>query len=464
MLKTAKSIKMLLIFLLIIFFQCNKENLLTGPQNYPPSCNISQPKSMTTVFPGDSVIIEVNASDIDGRIENVQFYIDDKLEFLDVDTPYVYTWYTISTHLGNNIIKVIAKDEDGATTQDRISIKIKYIYKIPDNIGDGWETASVTDVGLDSAKFSELIDKIYGEEFKFLYSLIIVKDGKLILEGYPGSNRDTKHNVMSVAKSFISALIGIAIDKGFINGVKEPLFNLFPEYRYLNNEQKEKILLEHLLTMSAGFEWNELDVSYTSPENDIHSAFQSDDLIKYVLQKHVTNEPGDIWKYNSGLTNILTRVIHKTTGIYSDEFAEKNLFSPLGITDFYWDRTFYGMNSGLLLRTRDMAKFGQLYLQKGVWNGEQIISKGWVKESVKGQIGRGIGGAYGYLWWIGYIDDFITNAAVGYCGQRIINVPEINMIIVTSKEYSFNELDRERISKQNKLLTELINDIFKATK
>ena len=319
-----------------------------------------------------------------------------------------------------------------------------------------WQTASPAEVGIDEQPLSDAVARIHAGTYQNVHSILIVKDGKLVFEeyfsgyawdyageGFKGELTDfdaeTRHNLASVTKSFTSALIGIAIDKGFIPGVDEKVFSFFPEYDGLRDERKDKLTLEHLLTMTSGLEWNGMDVpvSTRDPRNDLIQLFMVDDPIAYVLAKPVVDEPGTRWYYNGGGTNVLGEVIRTATGLRMDEFAEENLFAPLGITDYEWDLInpdVIHASGNLSLRPRDMAKLGYVYLNDGIWQGERIMSEDWVQESTQAHATTLWESGYGYQWWLATyrlgsqtVGSFYAD---GWGGQRIMVFPDLDMVVV----------------------------------
>jgi hypothetical protein len=167
-----------------------------------------------------------------------------------------------------------------------------YQYIVPEMIGDGWETASLAEVGINQQGIEDFINYLIdNSSYLNFHSFLLVKEGKLVVEEYfSGYSRLIKHEVRSASKSFRSALIGIAIANGFIASVNEKLFDFFPDYSHLNNNEKEQILLKHVLTMSSGLSWNEWDLPF--PDNDLGELYRSNDRIQYVLSKPMA-EP--IW-------------------------------------------------------------------------------------------------------------------------------------------------------------------------
>jgi CubicO group peptidase (beta-lactamase class C family) len=326
--------------------------------------------------------------------------------------------------------------------------------------GSAWEEASLADVGMEAGPIDQLIDLLQTQEHDY-HSLIVVKDGKLVVEEYWAGqdadlsayefgladpmafDRDTPHFQASVTKSITSILVGIAIDEGFLQGVDEKMFAFFPEYADLSTGGKEKLTLAHMLTMGTGIPWDE-SYPYTDVRNDLNRMWHDTDPIRVVLEKPVVAAPTTRFLYNSGTTNLLGEIVRRGTGMSVVEFAEDNLFGPLGISDYEWvgfehDPDMALASSGLYLRPRDMAKIGQLYLQEGMWNGEQIVSREWVQSSVKRWVsippsarGSDHASGYGYQWWLEEYDGGQIEAysARGHGLQFIVVLPDLNMVVV----------------------------------
>lgn len=346
----------------------------------------------------------------------------------------------------------------------------KYEYRIPVETDDGWECANLENVNINKDKIFECVSRIWDGKYKDIHSLLIVKDKKLVLEEYFGAEskirgpfvnqvfRDRVQILASVTKSVNSALIGIAFEQGFLKDLEAPAFELFPEYDNILDNEKRKIQLKHLLTMSAGFSWNELDIPFSNNSNDAAVMHQKSDLIKFCLEKPIVNTPGKQFKYNSGLSDILGEILKRSSGMSADKFAEEYLFAPLGISAYKWSKKQSGMvhtDGGLALRARDMAKIGQLYLDNGKWHNKQIVPEKWVKESTRIHIKTSSGG-YGYQWWMRNftlndqkIDSFY---AIGNAGQFIFVFPELDMIIVSTAHNFDNSWSRRFYSMLRKYI------------
>ncbi|MFW9982248.1 MAG: serine hydrolase domain-containing protein, partial [Candidatus Thorarchaeota archaeon] len=234
-------------------------------------------------------------------------------------------------------------------------------------------------------------------------------------------------------KSFMSALIGIAIDLGYIDNVSQPILDFFPNYTIDNwDPRKENITLFHCITMSTGLEFHEVDIPYEEPENDLFAMYRSDDMWEYVLDRPMQYDPGTHWSYNSGGIELLGGVIEQTTGYSVADFAEEFLFDPIGIDYYNWWRVpasgQYGCGGGLNLMPRDMARFGYLYLNQGNWNGTQVVSSEWVNVSTKMYFDTGGWYLYGYTWW--GVPEQPFYEATGHYEQKIYVLPEHDIVCV----------------------------------
>lgn len=323
----------------------------------------------------------------------------------------------------------------------------KYRYQVPRKTTDGWETSSLAEEGIDPATINELMSHILGGNGRDIHSMLLVKNGKLVFEEYfSGYERGIKHTIQSDTKSITSILVGIAIEQGMISNINQKLYEFFPEYKDFKwNDQKSEITLKHVLTMTAGLNWTEMGYSDSDSQYSLSAMYQSDDSIRYVLERKMADTAGERFIYSSGLTHVLGGIIRNTTGLSVDKFAEEYLFSPLDISDYRWEKLpdgSFNTGWGLHLKPRDMAKIGYLFLKEGTWKGKQIISKKWVDESTKTHVTGDIvfGSGYGYQWWRGntVINGQIINAfyAAGHGGQYVFVFPTLGLIAVfTSKAH-----------------------------
>jgi CubicO group peptidase (beta-lactamase class C family) len=338
-----------------------------------------------------------------------------------------------------------------------------YTYRPPENMNDGFDVGSLDEVNIDSVLIGNAVDGIYRDIYKEVHAMLIFKDDMLVIEEYFKGHQfkyDTTnhhgelvtwdktmlHNVMSVTKSITSACIGIAIDKGFIESVHQSIFDYLPEHQHLNKDGKDKITIEHLLTMTSGLEWNEWALPYSNPKNDVIMVYFAEDPIAFVLNKALMDDPGTSFNYAGGSQILLGEIIKNATKMNIDEFSGKYLFEPLGIAPYYWAQYANGVidaAGSIRIKPRDMAKIGVTFLNNGVWNGNRIISEQWVEKSATSFPGNnwmndwddhyGMKG-YSYSWWI---HTFVRNSkkinmyyAAGWGGQYIMVIPELNTVVV----------------------------------
>ncbi len=330
-------------------------------------------------------------------------------------------------------------------------IQTKYQYNVPQKLDDGWDTLSYKALGINESKIQSMVKAILNEEYEKIHSVLVVKAGKLIIEEYFYSfDHNIKHVIHSDTKSVTSALFGIAVDQGHITDLNRKLSDYFSEYSKLfQDKDKRKITLKHLLTMTGGFDWDESSYSYRDIRNSHVSMNISDHQIRFVLERAMLYQPGETFKYNSGLSIVLGEIIRRTTSYRADKFAEKYLFGPLGISDYKWSSYPNGTlqtGGGLQLIPRDMAKFGYLFLSGGTWKGKRIISEKWVSESTKEHVNLSYFG-YGYQWWRRTYFDMKTGASIksffawGYGGQYIFVFPKLDAVVVFT---GGNYLDRQK--------------------
>ncbi len=299
---------------------------------------------------------------------------------------------------------------------------------------NSWLTSTPAEQGMSSSRLNDMIDEIESS-YTGAHSVIIVKNGYMVLEQYFGKTYDSekKHMLQSVTKSFTSTLIGIALHEGYINNIRQKVVDFFPDYTISNLDARKKTMtLEDLLTMTAGFDWDEHSLPYTDPNNSLTAMHQSLDVVQHVLDTTMAYEPGEIWVYNSGASILLGAIIQQVSGYTTLQFAKKYLFEPLGISDVLWlpaSGGWYHTGGGLYLRPPDMVKLGYLYLNNGIWDGKEIISKDWVENATQTRyypyMTKTTG--YGYQWWT--IPKYDIYCARGAYGQYIYVSPENDLVV-----------------------------------
>jgi len=293
-----------------------------------------------------------------------------------------------------------------------------------------WRTSTPEEQGLDSASILSMLQEIQEKDLN-IHSVLVLRHGYLVTEVYfPPYTREIKHPVYSITKSVTSAMTGIAIRDGHIRSIQQNALDFFLEIAQGTKDNYLKdITLEHLLTMSAGFNTGTLP--------DFVGKDASFDAAQHILTYNsVLSKPGETFYYDSGLPHVLSTVIQKTSGLTMEEYAQLNLFNPLGITDFSWESDPQGItngSTGLSIRPQDMAKLGYLYLHNGQWKGKQIVPAKWVQASTtkhietKGLMNSAEDDGYGYYWWI---DSFGGYSAHGFGGQYVFMLPKLDMVVV----------------------------------
>jgi CubicO group peptidase (beta-lactamase class C family) len=338
----------------------------------------------------------------------------------------------------------------------------------PEDLNDGIKTSTLKKEGIDEAIINKIVAAINSGFYPNIHSLLIYKNEKLVFENYFSGrdqiwgqdlgvishNEPDLHDVRSISKSVVSACVGIAINKGLIKDVKQPISLFFEEYQYLFEGLKKDITIEHLLTMSAGFEWDESSSYDNSAENNKIQMNLSPDPIAFVLNRPMVVAPGKKWEYNGGATQLLAAIIQKVSGKKINEFANEFIFKPLGIQNYDWicliGTTNPAAASGLRLRSRDMLKFAILYLKEGKWKGVQVIPKAWVIESLIPKI-EYPEGSYGYKFWMWNNEVkkqiFPVIAAAGNGDQRIY-LDHKNSLIVVCTAGNYNNSNVRNNSNQ----------------
>lgn len=320
------------------------------------------------------------------------------------------------------------KDED---------LKLKTVEYQPAELNDGWILNPVTSENFKMDIFNEVMNAVYSnDDFLLVRSLVIVKDGKLMAEAYPRTkaDRDEPHHLWSTTKSFISMLTGIAVDKGYIKSVNDSVFTYIPEYMQYAYPELKPLTIEECLTMRSG-----IGYSNDGWEEEELLACVPDDLTRYILERPMKASPGEEVIYKNSDPQLLVKVVSNATKTDLVEFANQNLFTPLGITNYHWsrnkDNTPYG-GFGLWLTPRDLAKVGQMLLNNGKYNNRQILSANYIKEAttVKTVVYEK---DYGYLFWIDHSGRYYWTWGAG--GQFIFVVPEKSLVIVITSEQFADE-------------------------
>jgi len=334
-----------------------------------------------------------------------------------------------------------------------------YEYTVPEYSNDGWDVASLNDVGINSVRICEMMDFINENSGHNIHSILIFKNNKLVFEEYfegylyssnpPGTNGEfiqydehTDHYLASVSKSITSVILGAAVKEDYIDNLEDKIIDLLPEYSDILTGEKADITLKHLLTMTSGLDWDESSSSYGNPNNDVTALFNSEDPVEYILSRPLLYTPGSEFLYNSGNTNVIGAIIQKKTEMSLLDFGNEYLFNPLTIDGGTWQVLpggYFFASGGISLRPRGLAKIGSLFLNDGRWDNKQVITEEWISESVMSHIdteGRTLPSShsYGYQWWI---QDFSSNGivynsflAAGWGDQYMIIFEERDMMVL----------------------------------
>jgi len=296
-----------------------------------------------------------------------------------------------------------------------------------------WEEASLQEHGMKD-DLLWLANETIQRDLPNVYSLLVIRNAAIVFEQYyQGYDATSLFDIRSATKSFVSALIGIAIKEKYIPDLDQKILSYFPEYGATNmDSRKAAITIRDLLTMKSGLAWDE--------ERDFEQLYSIENWIQYIFNTPMREEPGSEFYYNSGASHILSELINRATGLRALEFAQQRLFSPLGIGNHHWASDPMGVTlgyAGLSLTARDLAKLGLLYLNHGVWNERQILTPEYVRDST---IAWSSGGfpeeaEYGYHWWVLPSGAHPAFFAAGYGGQYLWIVPDLDLIAVTTANH-----------------------------
>ena len=296
-----------------------------------------------------------------------------------------------------------------------------------------WRTSTPEAQGMKSDLLVQMLKTVQIEKVP-LHSVLIIRNGYLVLESYfDPYHQETWHNIYSSTKSITSTLVGIAMDEGKISGTDQKMTEIFPTLKMPDNQLNlESSTLENILTMTAG---------HTADSSD--SIYGSTDWPQDFYNLPFSTKPGDAFLYDSGAAHLAACVVNQATQEDVGVYADKQLFAPLGISQYSWEKSTDGIQTGgwgIRMMPEDLARFGYLFLHKGVWNGQQIVSSQWVGRATEkhenGFWGDYMKNGYGYLWWM---NDFGGFRADGYAGQYIYVMPEQDMVVVFTGGINYTE-------------------------
>ncbi|MCP3672978.1 MAG: serine hydrolase [Gammaproteobacteria bacterium] len=370
----------------------------------------------------------------------------------------------------------------GSSSSDNSSLSTQhdaYSYQQPEIRNDGWTVSDASTLGINTSIVESVVQNIIDEQedFRYIEALVIIKNGQLLLDerfkstldftdDWSGNQDLNLHILNSVTKSFTSTLVGIAIDQQLIPDVDALVHDFFPEKFPIQNwdESKANITLKNWLTMRHGYLWDEWNITYLDPTNLNSQMNNAVDPVQFLLDRPMDTTPGTTFAYSTGVSYGIGKIVQQSSGMDIHQFMEQYLFTPLQITDYdYWalDGQIH-TGSALYLSIRDMAKLGQLFLDKGLWNGTRVISEAWVDEATERYVDN-VNWGYGYQWWMRRfqvngqsLDCFYAD---GFGGQYIFVFPEINAIIAFHGDaYTDEEKEHRNVTRimEDFLLPELL--------
>ncbi|MEM6805036.1 MAG: serine hydrolase, partial [Bacteroidota bacterium] len=309
------------------------------------------------------------------------------------------------------------------------------------------ETIGLDEAGFDQDTLQKMWDRLAEETVYDLRSIIVIKEGKLAMEEYSNSFwRDNINDIRSATKSITAILMGIAIDKGYVKGVEEKVFDFFPEYTAdltLTKAHKD-IRIKHLLMMSSGLEADTDDLNTLG--NSVRWVAK-DNWLSYILALPMDYESGSKWVYTDVSPVLCAAIIKKQTGIGLEAFAKKHLFEPLGIQEYYWHKNTKGITSAmgnLYITGLDFAKIGAMVLDEGKWQNQQILSKVFIDQMLSDQLllpqFDPFPASYGYFWYRAELDvrgeKVRVHYATGNGGNKLFLVPAEDLVVaVQSSAY-----------------------------
>jgi len=325
---------------------------------------------------------------------------------------------------------------------------------------DDWIVDAPQSVRLSASFLRRIETAIESGEFKKITSVLVARHGKLVYEKYfDGSDVSGLRNTRSATKTVASVLVGIAIDKGFLSSVNVPIMSFFPDKQPVENPdpRKDKITLEDLLTMSSLFECDDSNQFSRGHEERMYLV---EDWVKFVLDLPVRGFPGWTTKpkdssygrsfsYCTAGAVLVGAALERATRMPLVDFARKFLFDPLGIDNAQWQLTPLGPAStagGLALRSRDLLKLGQLFLDKGMWRNHRVLSESWVNASVTPRARVNDETEYGDFWWLKKFGDkeFSEYCMLGNGGNKVCIFPTLDLaVVITSNNYSTRDMHEQ---------------------
>ena len=365
----------------------------------------------------------------------------------------------------------------------------------------GWPTTTPRAVGLNAAVLDSIDAEISSGRYGYVDRMLVIRRGRIAYDKsyrhdydriygdsarvtsplnahdltgpynyyaawwHPYYQRGDLHTLQSVTKTITSVVIGTAVTRGEFPSLDTPVLSFFDTTKIQNiDDRKRRITIRHLLTMTDGFDWRE-NLPYTDPKNTTVVMEGSYDWVKFTLDQPMAREPGELWNYNSGASQLLAHIFRRATQTDIEEYAARHLFAPLGIERWFWKRTPAGLvdtEGGLYLEARDLAKIWYLFVKNGTWDGKQVVSPEWVRSSVapaKAVASAATAPRYGYKWWL-YRNPRDSTRFVwggsGFGGQVPLAIPEDDMVVVFN---GWNILPGRPALRLSQVLPRLLNAV-----
>lgn len=311
-----------------------------------------------------------------------------------------------------------------------------------------WRAGQVTALAFDSLALDRAFAR--AEQMVPITSLLIARDGVLARERYYlGLGPEQRVNIKSASKSILSALVGIALARGALDSVTQPVADFFPQYVPDDDPRRREITLEHLLSMQSGLE--------TTSFRNYGRWVNSDNWVRWALRQPVECPPGTCWSYSTGSSHVVSAILTVSTGVSTLAFARRHLFEPIRVDLAAWERDPQGIYLGgnnMMLSPRELLAFGNLYLHGGRYAGRTVVPEQWIRQSWR-RLGRSPwnGHHYGYGWWTREVGGHTVHFAWGYGGQYVFVVPSLRLVAVVT-----SALDRRRPRSHNRQIIRLLRD------
>lgn len=300
-------------------------------------------------------------------------------------------------------------------------------YTDPRNDNVDWQTATPESVGLHGALIDEGAVDLFTN--RSLLSLLVLREGKLVYEKYGnGGGQRKSNNVHSASKSILQALVGIAVEEGDIGSLDDKASSYIPSAFQGQSQAKKNITIRQLIDMTSGLRWEDDETEYTIET--------SSNWVKAIIARPLDYTPGQHYNYSTGNTHVLSAVLQAATGMSTCKYAQTMLLDPMNISPEHWGRDPQGVYSGgynLYLTARELAKFGQLYLDEGEWNGQQLVPEETVEQAATKKHYDGDGFWYSSGWWWRTIDGHDMYLAWGWGGQFVYVIPDLDIVLVTTE-------------------------------